>query len=200
MLDDCRVGDAGVGAALVLRNIRVQLRQALDVGLVDDRVVVGDPQLAVAVPLEERVDDHAMHRVRRRVGVVAGVGVTEFVGEERRVPVDLALDGLGVRVQQQLVRVEAVAARRIVRAVDPVAVFLAGLDLRQVAVPDVAVHLGQLDPGLGQVISQQAEFDPFRLFAEQGEIGAGAIKGGSQRVSRSGPDFHVYSSCVANYL
>ena len=200
MLDHGRVRDAGIGAALLFGDLRVQLGQALDVGLVDDRLVVGDPQLAVAVPLEERVDDHAVHGVRRRVGVVPGVGVAEFVGEERRVPVDLALDGLGVGVHQQLVRVEAVAVLRLVRAVDPVAVLLAGLDLRQVAVPHVAVHFGQLDPRFGQVISQEAQLHPFGAFAEQGKVGAGAVKSGSQRVSRSGPDFHVYSSCVAKIL
>ena len=195
VLNHRRVRDAGIGAALLFGDLRVQLGQAFDVGLVDDRLVVRDTQLAVAVPFEERVDDHAVHRVRRRVGVVAGVGVTEFVGEERRIPVDLALDGLGIRVHQELVRVEAVAVLRLVRAVDPVAVLLSGLDLRQVTVPHVAVHFGQLNPRLGQVISEEAQLHPLGTFAEQGKVSASAVKGGSQRVRRSGPDFHVFSSC-----
>ena len=40
VVDHRGVGQARVGAALVLREFRVQLGQALDVGLVDDRVVV----------------------------------------------------------------------------------------------------------------------------------------------------------------
>ena len=200
VLNHGRVRHAGVGAALLFGNFRVELGQALDVRLVDDRLVVGDPQLAVAVPLEERVDDDAVHGVRGRVAVIARVGVAEFVGEERRVPVDLALDGLGVGVHQQLVRVEAVAVFGFVRAVDPVAVLLSGLDLRQVAVPHVAVHFGQFDPGFGEVVSEEAQFHPLGALAEQGKIGASAVKSGSQRVSRSGPDFHVYSSCGTNIL
>ena len=66
VVDDRRVREAGVRAALLLRDVRVQLGQALDVGLVDDRLVVGDVEAAVALPVEERVDDHAVHHVRRR--------------------------------------------------------------------------------------------------------------------------------------
>src|SRR3712207_7006693 len=41
VLDHRRVGDAGVGAAQLLLDPRVGHGQALDVGLVDDRLVVG---------------------------------------------------------------------------------------------------------------------------------------------------------------
>ena len=74
------------------------------------------------------------------VGVVGAVGrVGQHVG---RVPVDAALDRLGVRVDQQLGRVEAVALLGVVGAVDAVAVALAGADARQVAVPVVRGALG----------------------------------------------------------
>ena len=105
VVDHGRVGEPGVGAALVLGDLRMQLGEPLDVGLVDDGVGVGDVEPAIAGPVEERVDDDAEHHVRRRVVVVARLGVVEAVREQRRVPVDLAVHGLGVRVEQQLGRV-----------------------------------------------------------------------------------------------
>ena len=58
--------------------------------------------------------------------VVAPVRLAEARSRrQRRVPVDLAVDRLGVRVEQQLVRVAALPAARVVRAVHAVAVALA---------------------------------------------------------------------------
>ena len=157
MLDDRGVREAGVGAAQLLGHVGVQLGEALDVGLVDDRLVVGDVGPAVALPVEERVDDDAVRHVRRGVVVVARVGVAEVVAEQRLVPVDLAAGRLGVGVEQQLGGVAAQALAGVLRAVHAVAVALAGLHLRQVAVPDVGVDLGQLDPGLGAVASSNRQ-------------------------------------------
>ena len=80
--------------------------------------------------------------------VVVSVGIVQLVPVEGRVPVDVAVDRLGVRVEQQLVRVAAVPAAGLVRPVHPVAVALAGADAGQVAVPDEPVGLGERDPGL----------------------------------------------------
>ena len=77
------------------------------------------------------------------------VGVVEVVGEAGRVPVDLAVDRLGVRVEEQLGRVAPQALGRLPRSVHPVAVALAGPDVGQVGVPAVPVDLGQLDAHLG---------------------------------------------------
>ena len=107
VLDHRRVGQAGVGAADVLRDPRVPLGHALDVRLVDDRLVERDAQRAVVGPVEERVDHHRAHRVRRRVGVVVRLRVAEPVGEQRLVPLVAPVDRLRVRVEQQLVRVAA---------------------------------------------------------------------------------------------
>ena len=163
VVDDRRVGHAGVGAALVLGHLRVPLGQTLDVRLVDDAVHVGDPRRPVAGPVEERVDDDAVHHVRRGVVVVDRVGVTaHLVGEECGVPVDGAGHGLGVRVEQQLVRVAPEAPARIVRAVHPVAVALARLHVGQVAVPDVGVHLRHGDPGFAARVHRTGRARPSR--------------------------------------
>src|SRR3712207_7381427 len=74
----------------------VQLGEPLDVRLVDERLVVGDRQPPVTLPVEERVDDHALGHVRRGVLVVAAVLVAEVVAEQRLVPLDLAGGRLGV--------------------------------------------------------------------------------------------------------
>ena len=73
--------------------------------------------------------------------------VAEVVGEQRLVAVDLPVDGLGVGVEQQLRRVAAVPVLGVVGAVHPVAVALAGLDARQVGVPDERVVLAAARPG-----------------------------------------------------
>ncbi len=194
VLDDGRVGDAGVRAAHVLRHVRVQLGEPLDVGLVDDRLVVGDVQEPVALPVEERVDHDAEGHVLRRVVVVAGVGVAEVVAEQRLAPLDLAARRLGVRVEQQLVGVAPQALLGVPRAVHAVAVPLAGLDRGQVAVPHVGVDLGQLDPGLGDLAAgpdvDEAQLHALGDLAEESEVGSAPVEGRSEGVGASGPALH----------
>ena len=187
VLDDRRVGDAGVGAADLLGDVRVGHRQALDVRLVDHRLVVLVRRRAVVAPVEERVDDHREHRVAQAVVVVEGLRLAEPVGEQRLVAVDLAVDGLGVRVEQQLRRVAAVPVRRVVRAVHPVAVALARAGCRAgSACQTKRVDLGQLDAGLRAVVVDQAQLDPLGDLGEQGEVGPGAVVGRAEGVGRPG--------------
>jgi len=167
-------------------------------GLVNDRFVVRDAQVVVAVPVEERVDDHAHHHVRRGVVVIDGVRLAQVVGEEGGVPVHLPVHGFGVRVQEQFVGIEAVAGVGVVGPVDAVAIFLAGLDLRDVAVPHVAVHFVEPEPGFPAVVIEEAQLHLFGVFAEQGKVRAGPVKSGAKRISRSGPDFHACSSSLFN--
>ena len=134
----------GVRAAQLLRHDRVVHRHALDVRLVDHRLVVRGARLAVVGPVEERVDHHRVRHCGRpsrrrcaRPGCRTGSRTATRPSPRRR------RDGLRVRVDQQLVRVAAQAAGRVVRAVHAVPVALAGADARQVAVVDEAVHLGR---------------------------------------------------------
>ncbi len=189
--DHRRMGQAQVGAALLLRDDRVLLGQAADVRLVDHGLVVGSARRPVQVPVEERVHHDRARDVRRGVGVVPPVRVPEVVGEHRLAPVDVTLDRLGVRVEQQLGRVAAVPVGRVVRAVHPVPVPLARADARQVPVPDETVHLVQVDPGFPAVVVEQAEFDPLGYLGEQAEVGAGSVIRGAQRVAVARP----YGSC-----
>ena len=71
VVDHRRVRETGVRPALVLRYVGMQLGEPLDVGLVDQRLGVRRVGPAVALPVEERVDDDAEHHVRPGVVVVA---------------------------------------------------------------------------------------------------------------------------------
>ena len=153
VLDHRRCRQSRVAAAQLRRHLGVAQRQAAHVRLVDQRLVVGGARLPVVGPVEVRVDHHAARHERRAVAGVHRRRITGLVGKQRRVPAQPALDGLAVGVQQQLGRVAAVAAGRVIGPVHPVAVALAGADAGQVAVPDEAVDLGQLDPGLARPVS-----------------------------------------------
>ena len=112
MLNHRRMGQSGVGAAQVLRYRRMGLGHALDVGLVDDRLVVGGARCMVGPPLEERVDHHAGHGVPQRVdprrdpaaGRIVGF---EVIGVERLGEIEVAVEGFAVRVEEQLAGVAA---------------------------------------------------------------------------------------------
>ena len=187
MRDHRRVGQAQVGAALLVGDDRMLPGQPADVRLVDHGLVVGGARRPVQVPVEVRVHHHRARDVRRGVGVVPPVRVPELVGEHRLAPADLALDRLGVRVDQQLVRVAALPLGRVVRAVHPVPVPLARADAGQVPVPDEPVHLVQVDPRLGAVVVEQAELDPVGYLGEQPEVGPGSVIRGTQRVAVARP-------------
>ena len=65
---------------------------------------------------------------------------------------------------------------------------LARGDGRQVGVPDETVDLVEVDPGLGAVVGDQAQFDAIGDFGEQREVGAGAVVGGPERLGGTRPD------------
>ena len=76
-----------------------------------------------------------------------------------------------------------------------VAVPLPGPDPRQVAVPHEPVPLRKVDPRLPAVVDQ-TELDPLRDLREEGEVGAPAVEGGTQRVRGTGPDVHKTSAAA----
>ncbi len=194
VLGDRRVGEAGVRAAQLLRHVGMQLGEPLDVRLVDDRLVVGHVEPAVALPVEVRAGDHAERHVRAGVLVVARLRTLfEVVAEHRRVPVDLTVGGLGVGVEQQLGGVAAQPLLRVVGPVHAVAVALPRLHVGQVAVPDVGVDLAELDAHLGAVGVDQAQVHPLGYLAEQREVRATSVEGRAERVGGAGPDVSVGS-------
>src|SRR5581483_788095 len=116
--------------------------------------------------------------------------VGEVVVEQRLVPPQVTLDRLAVRVEQQLGRLAAKAAQRVVPAVHPVAVALPGFDARQVGMPDEAVDLGEVDSLFAAVTVEQAQLDPLGDLGEQGEVGTPSVPCSAERIRRSGPGTH----------
>ena len=195
VLDRRLGGQAGVGAAQVLAHPGVAHREPLDVRLVDHRPVHRRVRRPVVLPLEAIVDHDGLRDGERgvlvvalEVGVVAGLGVGDVGQHVAAVPAHLALDRLGVRIDQELRGVEAMAGARVVGPVDAVAVALAGADARQVDVPVERGALGDLDPLLDVVVVEQAQLDPLRVLGEQGEVGPVPVPARAQRERPARPD------------
>ncbi len=189
VLDGHRVGEARVRAAQLVGDPRVARREALDVNLVDDRLVGWVVGRTIALPVEVGIDHDRARDERGAVGVVARpVGIIEVVREDGLIPGDTSLDRLGVRVKQQLGRIAAQPVRRVPWAMDPIPVALPAADARQVGVPDVSRRFGHLDPRLDAVVVEQAQLHALGDLGEQREVGSPARVGGSERVGEAGPD------------
>src|SRR5258708_3525032 len=91
---------------------------------------------------------------------------------------------LCIRIDQQLVRIEAKAAFRFIRAVHPVAVDMARHDVVEIAVPDVLGPLGERNPfKLAPALAvEQTKLDFLRICGKQREIGSAPVPTGSERV------------------
>src|ERR1700691_5349901 len=114
---------SGVGAAQIGRYLRMLHRKALDVQLVNYRLVPRDVQLGIVAPVEERIDDHALWDEGRAVAIVAAqvpLRMTDRVAEQRIVPAQEPVDRLGIGVYQQLRRIETLSIVRIVRPMNPI--------------------------------------------------------------------------------
>ena len=182
MLDRMLVREPGVGAAQFRRHPRMTHGKALDVQLVDHRVLPGNARRAVVFPVVCGVDNAAFRHSVRIISAVEGqilVLVADAISEVRVAPYQLSGQALGVGVDQQLVGVESVTVVRPVRAMDAVAVKHARAGLRQIAVPDVVgPHFEfkalQLMPS---ACVEEAQFHFLGMGRKQGEIDTLAVPG-----------------------
>src|SRR5580692_150507 len=141
------MGQAGVGAPEVRRDLRMAHAESSDMALVHHGLVPGDAQRVVITPLKPGVGDHRPGNEGRAVRVVADAIVTaEVVAIDGAVPSDLAVQRLGVRVLQQLGRIAAQSGIGVMRSVYAVAVALSRTYSGKEAVPDVTVRLGHVQP------------------------------------------------------
>jgi hypothetical protein len=146
VVDEARVAERGEGAALVRAYVLAAYAGAAHVGLVDHRAGPGHPGPHVAGPVEAVLGhDGARHGRRAVAAVEAQVGArgVEPVAEQRVAPAQRPRQRARVRVQQQLVRVEALAALGLIGPVGAVAVVQARPGVGQVAVPDLVGAFGQ---------------------------------------------------------
>ncbi len=195
VLDGCGMAESGVGPAKRRRNSRMELRESLDVQLVDRRLRPGDPGRAVMTPREGVGSHHRVGHVWSGITVV----VTHTrrvvrVTEDRLVELEAARDLPGVRVQQQLARVVPVSGRRVVRPVHPQPVALARTAAWHVPVPDGSTAFDEGDPllALGHVVVvgvevEEAEIDRFGAFAVDRHVDAGTVPGDTERSRTARP-------------
>jgi len=189
--DDGRVSQPRIRALQLRRNLWMTPRQATDMDLVDDRVGVGDLRAPIVPPVEDRIDYHRSHHVRRAVQRAGPQrGETELVSEHGLVPADRAVHRLGVRIQEQLVRIAHLSLDRIPRPMDPIAIVLPRANTEHVAVPDEAINLGERDPRFVPGRIKQAEVHSHGDLREQGEVSAPFLPRSAQRKRRPWPDAH----------
>ena len=130
VVDGRRVGQRRERAALVRADAFVLDRHAAHVRFVDHAVVHRRLRRLVAAPAEHVADhDRLRHRSRGVATIERQVGARRMqaITEQRVGPLHLPEEFLRVRIQQKLVRVEAMAPFRLIRSVDAIAVQLAGL-------------------------------------------------------------------------
>ena len=129
--------EAQVAAAQVLGHLRVQLGQALYVGLVDDGLRGGDVRRFVVLPVEVIVYHDAQWNPALLSGFHLEVapGTAHLVAEHARLKILDIAHRAGIRVEQPHVGVEAQPTLGRVRAVNPVAVELAGAHPLEIDVP-----------------------------------------------------------------
>jgi len=174
MLDDRQGGEPGVGATQRRGHLRVLLREALHMQLVEHRVAHRRARRPVIAPAERAVDHLATALSRG----------------------DPAADQACIGVEQRPGGIEAVAARRLVRAVHAVRIELPRARFGQVAVPDEIAALAQLD-ALPQVpfraaalTLEQAQLDALGVLREKGEIDSRAVPGRPERIRAAAPSDH----------
>ena len=140
VLDHGRHGQREILAPPLRRYVRMQLREALHVQLVDQRIAPRHCGLPVAFPVEDAVDDAAAWHGG---GAVDEAGPEAFrvrrvVTQHARMPLRLADDVARPGIQQQLVRIEAISLARIVGTVHADAIQSA--HARQLALDEAVMH------------------------------------------------------------
>ncbi len=193
VVHDHRLAQPGIGASQFFWQRRMQLCITLCVQLVEHGVVPRHAALArpwpLVAPRELRIGHNALGHERRAVACVKGgvVAALHHIAEDLRAPAQRADVLCRVRVQQQLVRVEAVTLARLVGPGNPVAVDGAGSQAFQAAVPNAVGVLRQCDALrlAGAFLIEEAQLDTRGIFTEQGEVGAVPVPGSAQRQRRT---------------
>ena len=165
--------------------------------LVDDGVRPGDVSAPIfAAPIEIRIDDHRLGHEGGAVALVEGQVIplgADRVSENSGIPCQLPRVGPGVRIEQQLVGVEAVAGLRLERTMHPKPIEGSGAHFAQVAVEDFVGELRKLETvGLARAARvEQANLDLRRVGGKDGEVRALCIRRGAERIRLAFANFHL---------
>ena len=199
ILDDGGMGEAGVGAAQFFRHVRVLLGQSFDVGFVNHRCVHRDVGAADAFPVVGSINDYSLGDEGGRVVLIHDLeticgGFFDGVREHGGVPLDGAIDGLRVRIDEQFIGVEHLSLQRVPFAMGAETVAPACFQVRDEAVPDQIRLLHELNTVsflFRGIFGEKAKIDPGGVFTEHGKIYACGAPGCPQWVGFTGPYFDV---------
>ena len=188
MLQHLIRGKAQIGAPQPVFHAGVAAGQAAQMRLKDHRLGPRHPRGRVGAPAEGRVDHHRLRHGKGRVAGVEGevpLRAADLVAHHRIRPFQPPLQRAGIGVQEQLVRVEAMAALGLIGAMGAVAVDAARGQPADMDVPDVAVAVAhrQARQLLAAVGGEEAQFDPLGMGREDGEVHPVA---GQRRAHRPG--------------
>ena len=169
MGDRSRVCQGFDRAAARLRDARVQLAEAAHMHLVQDRLAPGATRLGQ--PVTQCVNRRAHTGLGHiggavsRIERVAAVGMAGFVAQDGIVPLQRADQFAGIGIDQQLVRIEAMAQARLIGAMRAITIDRPCNCTRQAAMKDVAAASRQLVSGEFPLAIgiKQAHFDALRM-------------------------------------
>ena len=159
-------------------------------GLVDHRVGPRHVGRPVVGPVEAVVGDDGLQHARRAVAAIEGEVAARRIhpiAVERIGRTQLAGDAPGIGIEQQLVRVEAMAVLRLVRPVGAIAVDQAGARVGQVAVPDLVGAFRQRRSARSRAgpTDRRGRARSGGMGGEHREVGAEPVPGGAQRIGRA---------------
>ena len=181
VLDHCRRRESAIGAAQVLRDVRVSGCKSVHMQFIDHRPVPRGSQQLVSAPGEGLVDNHAFGYRAGVILVVEGeilFGVTDLVPIQRIGPSDRSCNRLRIGIEQELGRVESVPLLRLIRPMDAVAITLSGTYLRQVYMPDVIGTFLDSNPVsflIGVRFVKQTQLHRRGIFRKQREVHSLAV-------------------------
>src|SRR5690606_23937932 len=153
-----------------------------DMHFVDDRLVPGQPDARVAIPVEAWFMYDAFRHERRAVGLAHYVVFrADLVREHRVVPGYAAVNRFRVGIEQELVWVAALSLQRPLGSMHAIAIQLPQYNAGQVTMQAMAGDFRQGDPGFALAI-EEAKLDSFGNRREQGKVGAFAAKVRAERI------------------
>jgi hypothetical protein len=187
VIHDLAHPESGERAFQLARHAGMAHRVAANVRLVHDGAVPRHVRTTLAAPRERRVHYAALRHESRAVSLVEseiGRIIAELVTEELVAPLELPDERLRVRIQHELVGVEAMPLLGRIEAVHAIRVYRPRPRIRKIAVPDFVGVLGQRD-ALELTLAariEQAQLDFRRIGGEQREVDAKAVPRCPQRV------------------
>ena len=152
----------------------------------------GSPRGTVVAPGKRGINNGRQRSEGDVVALVEGkvlTRITDGVAEQGIIPCQRAANGFGVRVEHDFLGIETVSLPRIVRAMDPVAIQLVGLHVRQISVPDLIRLLRQHDPlRLRTIGIEETKLNLRGVLRKNSEVNPGSIPGWTQWIRSSWPD------------